>query len=105
MLRASPYKGLTHYGEEDARFFFGRDRDREIIGANLSARRLTLLYGESGVGKSSVLRAGVVHDLRERGKANLEAGLALRFLPVDFSAWRGDPGDGLLDEDGRAVLD
>jgi putative ribosome biogenesis GTPase RsgA len=70
-LHASPYKGLAHYEEQDARFFFGRDRDREIIRANLAARRLTLLYGESGVGKSSVLRAGVVHDLRERALRDL----------------------------------
>ena len=60
----SPYKGLIPYSEEDAPFFFGRDAEREIITANLMASRLTLLYGASGVGKSSVLRAGVTHHLR-----------------------------------------
>ena len=43
--------------------FFGREREREIITANLLASRLTVLYGPSGVGKSSVLRAGVVRQL------------------------------------------
>ena len=41
--------------ELDALFFFGREREREVIVANLLASRLTVLYGESGVGKSSLL--------------------------------------------------
>ena len=58
-LPATPYKGLMPYSEEDAPFFFGREAEREIITANLLASRLTLLYGASGVGKTSILRAGV----------------------------------------------
>ena len=57
---ASPYRGLRPYTEADAAFFFGREAEEEIIAANLLAARLTLLYGPSGVGKSSVLLAGVV---------------------------------------------
>src|SRR5919206_382070 len=55
-----PYKGLQPYTEADRAFFFGRERDSQIIAANLYASPLTILYGESGVGKSSVLLAGVV---------------------------------------------
>ena len=55
----SPYKGLTAFddSELDALLFFGREREREIVVANLIASRLTVLYGPSGVGKSSLLRA------------------------------------------------
>ncbi len=60
----TPYLGLAPYEEKDAPFFFGRDREREIISANFLTNRLTVLYGPSGVGKSSVLRAGVVPYLR-----------------------------------------
>jgi WD40 repeat protein len=95
--------GLTHYEERDADYFFGRDRDREIISANLSARRLTLLYGESGVGKSSVLRAGVLHDLLARMRGDLEGGRRPRFVPAVFGDWRDDPGAGLLREVAGAV--
>src|SRR5579864_8529394 len=59
----SPYKGLLPYTQEDRPYFFGRDGDREIVAANLKASRLTVLYGVSGVGKSSLLRAGVLHDI------------------------------------------
>lgn len=60
-----PYKGLQPYTEADRAFFFGRERDAEIIASNLYAAPLTVLYGESGVGKSSVLLAGVVPLLRQ----------------------------------------
>ena len=62
----SPFKGLAAFGDSelDALFFFGREREREVIVANLLASRLTVLYGESGVGKSSLLAAAVVRDLR-----------------------------------------
>ena len=52
------------YGEADAAFFFGRDHEKRVVAGNLRASALTLLYGASGVGKTSLLRAGVVHDLR-----------------------------------------
>jgi WD40 repeat protein len=62
----SPFKGLAAFedSELDALFFFGREREREVIAANLLASRLTVLYGESGVGKSSLLAAGVARELR-----------------------------------------
>lgn len=63
---ACPYVGLVPYTEEDSRFFFGRERETRQVVANLFASRLTLLYGASGVGKSSVLRAGVLHELDSR---------------------------------------
>ena len=63
---SSPYKGLAPFGDSalDALFFFGREREREVIVANMLASRLTLVYGESGVGKSSLLAAGVARELR-----------------------------------------
>ena len=62
----SPYKGLASFedSELDALLFFGREREREIVAANLVAARLTILYGTSGVGKSSLLKAAVARDLR-----------------------------------------
>jgi hypothetical protein len=65
MLRC-PYVGLQPYTEADIDYFFGRERDQRIIAANLSTAPLTILYGGSGVGKSSVLLAGVVPYLRAR---------------------------------------
>jgi WD40 repeat protein len=64
----TPYKGLAPFedSELDALLFFGREREAEVIVANLLASSLTVLYGPSGVGKSSILRAAVARRLRER---------------------------------------
>src|SRR5207247_2468448 len=63
----SPYRGLAPFGDSelDALLFFGRERETEVVTANVIASRLTVLYGPSGVGKSSLLRAGVARRLRE----------------------------------------
>ncbi len=84
------------YDEADAPFFFGREADGRSSAPTCMASRLTLLYGASGVGKSSVLRAGVRTHLRQLAEQNLaEHGLP-EFGVVVFSAWRDDPIAGLM---------
>jgi WD40 repeat protein len=100
---ATPYRGLMPFLEEDAPFFFGRDREREIITANLLASRLTLLYGESGVGKSSVLHAGVVHKLRRLAGEAVGTGRRPDAVIAAMSSWRDDPVLGLLEEVQRSL--
>ena len=87
---SSPYKGLRPFDDSDldARLFFGRERDREVIAANMLAARLTVLYGPSGVGKSSVLNAGVARQLRE---------LPEQPLVVLFSSWSEAPARALAE--------
>ncbi|MGH3825469.1 MAG: PQQ-binding-like beta-propeller repeat protein [Pseudonocardiaceae bacterium] len=60
-----PYVGLVPFDESDAPYFFGRQRECEVVVANLTASRLTLLYAASGVGKSSVLRAAALPLLQQ----------------------------------------
>ncbi len=50
----TPFKGLSPFQdtELDALLFCGREREREVVVANLLASRLTVLYGVSGVGKT-----------------------------------------------------
>lgn len=66
LVRLSPYQGLVPFTEKDATFFFGREKESRLIIANLHATPLTILYGPSGVGKSSVLQAGVAYQLNQR---------------------------------------
>jgi WD40 repeat protein len=92
----SPYKGLAPFEdtELDALLFFGREHEREIVAANLVASRLTILYGTSGVGKSSLLRAAVARDLRS---------LPEQPLVVVHESWVDDPVETLAAAIGAAA--
>jgi WD40 repeat protein len=97
-VHSSPFQGLGFYTEADAKWFFGRMTERKIILAHLRTARLTLLYAESGVGKSSLLRAGVSARLHELAARSVEESRAPRFVPVVFSAWKDDPLEDLISE-------
>jgi WD40 repeat protein len=88
--RRTPYQGLVPYTEADADWFFGRDEWSEVVGDNLRAYRITVLYGTSGVGKSSVLRAGPLRPLTDEARRNATEFGAPRLLPLVFSAWSLD---------------
>ena len=65
----SPYPGLTSFQESDAAKFFGRSQDVAALVAKLRERPLVGVVGPSGVGKSSLLRAGVVPALKDAGES------------------------------------
>jgi CHASE2 domain-containing sensor protein len=98
-----PYVGLDYFVEDDAGRFFGRDGERKRIIGNLRASRLTLLYAESGVGKTSLLRAGVSARLRELTARSIAERGSTRYVPVVFSSWRSDPTVGLIEAIESAV--
>ncbi|PWT85544.1 MAG: hypothetical protein C5B58_02910 [Acidobacteria bacterium] len=58
-----PYKGLSPFSKEDQEFFAGREREIDLVVLKLYSSHLTILYGESGVGKTSLLVAGVMPKL------------------------------------------
>jgi len=62
-----PYKFLDYFNENDRSSFAGRDQEIRDIVARICQERGFVLYGRSGLGKTSVLLAGVFPGLRERG--------------------------------------
>ena len=61
-----PYPGLSAFREEDAPYFFGREQlINELIEA-VNQSNFLLVLGASGSGKSSVVRAGVIPQLKSR---------------------------------------
>jgi WD40 repeat protein len=59
----NPYRGLLPHEVGDSDLFFGRSDERDELVRRVSERPLTALVGRSGVGKSSLLRAGMVASL------------------------------------------
>ncbi|RAO37378.1 hypothetical protein PSN13_01360 [Micromonospora saelicesensis] len=68
----SPYPGLAPFTAERAGVFFGRDREaRDVLNrlersGPVPATRIVTIVGPSGVGKSSLIRAGVLARLPRR---------------------------------------
>lgn len=75
----TPYVGMRPYSRAEKDWFYGREDDARIIADKTLAARLTLLYAPSGVGKSSVLNAGVLPALEAEDCCVLY-----------FDGWAGD---------------
>ena len=60
------YPGLHSFGVESVyqKLFFGRDRECQELFNLVRSNRLTVLYGKSGLGKTSLLQAGIFPLLR-----------------------------------------
>lgn len=59
-----PYKGLAAYQPEDAHFFFGREALIDELVRRMRLRKVLIVGGPSGSGKSSLVRAGLIPALR-----------------------------------------
>ncbi|MES4892811.1 DNA-binding protein [Streptomyces sp. NPDC096012] len=93
-----PYRGLARFEAGDAGLFFGRDELTERLLRQTGSRRFTAVFGPSGSGKSSLLRAGLIPRLRTSHQAGTRPA-ALRVLtpgehPLDTHAERFVPADG-----------
>jgi hypothetical protein len=89
-LPAHPYKSLDSFEGRDAAIFHGRRYASRALANRVLGERLTVLYGESGSGKTSLIQAGV------RPLLALEESLLIT-LPVA-------PGIHLRDALGQAIV-
>ena len=92
---ANPFRGLEYYREEDSSRFFGRATECKILVGHLRTARLTLVYAESGVGKSSLLRAGVAATLATAARRSIARRGTPEIVPVVFNRWKDNPLDDL----------
>ena len=61
-----PYKGLAYFTEKDADIYYGRKSLSHHVVARLNQQHFLALIGASGSGKSSLLRASIIPQLREQ---------------------------------------
>ncbi len=64
VLDRCPYLGLAGYDESDAALFVGRERLTATLAGRLGDQSVLIVTGASGVGKSSLIRAGLIPALR-----------------------------------------
>ncbi len=92
-----PYPGLRPYHESEKDKFFGRDADCKILTDKILVHRLTLLFAATGVGKSSLLQAAVLPQLKSPSGENLDVAY--------YIDWVSDPLDGLKQAVRQALQD
>jgi hypothetical protein len=59
------FLGLQAYSEAQAASFFGRDEETRKLSTMVMVNTLTIVFGRSGTGKTSLLNAGVFPKLRD----------------------------------------
>lgn len=65
LIKTSPYQGLKRFNVRDRERFFGRDKYIEKLLQAVNQSNLSLVLGASGSGKSSVVRAGLIPELKK----------------------------------------
>src|SRR5208283_5106902 len=60
----NPWPGLRAFTEGDREFFFGRERETAELLAIVKLAPVVVLYGQSGLGKTSLLQAGLFPQLK-----------------------------------------
>ncbi|MES2277890.1 MAG: SUMF1/EgtB/PvdO family nonheme iron enzyme [Bacteroidota bacterium] len=63
----SPYKFLDSFSEFDSDLFFGRRMATEQLIRKIKNEKFTVVFGIGGVGKTSLIRAGVIPNLLKQG--------------------------------------
>lgn len=64
LTRDNPWPGLHRFYERDTDFFYAREAQTEELHRRVHRERLSVLYGVSGLGKSSLLLAGLFPRIR-----------------------------------------
>ena len=86
-LPRRPYPGLRPFDKDEWPIFFGRERMADEVVSQLIDKRLLVVHGDSGCGKSSLVRAAVLPRLEQE---SARSGLAWRTctaLPGEAPLW------------------
>src|SRR5512135_3320223 len=92
-----PWLGLASFTEETRGYFHGRDEEVAELGRRVQRKLLTILFGQSGLGKTSILRAGLVPRLRPLGYCPV-------YVRIDYAADSPSPAEQIKAAIFRATL-
>jgi len=82
----NPWLGLASFTEETRAYFYGREDEVAELARRVQRKLLTVLFGQSGLGKTSILRAGLVPRLRAQGYCPI-------YVRVDYSREAPEPAE------------
>jgi len=82
------YPGLSSFENSDQDVFFGRDDDKEYVLRSILLNSCTVICGKSGVGKSSLLNAGVLPEIRKTINQNEKNKLSFQVTRIRTGVWQ-----------------
>ena len=82
----NPWLGLDSFTEETRQFFHGREEEIGELARRVQRKLLAILFGQSGLGKTSILRAGIVPRLRREGYCPV-------YVRIDYSPESPSPSE------------
>lgn len=91
--RENPWPGLASFTEDARGFFYGREKETDELSRLVRRQTLTVLFGQSGLGKSSLIQAGLFPLLREAD-----------FLPLYLRLDHGPDSPGLAEQVKAALV-
>ncbi len=92
----NPWLGLASFTEETRQYFYGREEEVAELARRVQRKLLTVLFGQSGLGKTSILRAGLVPRLRGQGYCPI-------YVRIDYSPEAPEPAEQIKQAIGRAA--
>jgi WD40 repeat protein len=100
-----PYPGLESFDEVHRDYFFGRGGEADELFQRVRSRQLTVLHGKSGLGKTSLLQAGVFPKLRDQGFLPLRIRFTFDRVPKAQKPGEEPPQVSLADQVRRRIRD
>ncbi len=91
-----PWLGLASFTEETRAYFYGREEEIAELSRRVQRKLLTILFGQSGLGKTSILRAGIVPRLRPEGYCPV-------YVRIDYSRDAPEPSEQIKEAIFRAT--
>ena len=92
----NPWLGLASFTEETRAYFFGREDEVAELARRVQRKLLTVLFGQSGLGKTSILRAGLVPRLRSQGYCPI-------YVRIDYGHDTPEPAEQIKQAIGRTA--
>src|SRR5277367_5027249 len=92
----NPWLGLASFTEETRAYFFGRNEEVAELARRVQRKLLTVLFGQSGLGKTSILRAGLVPRLRSQGYCPI-------YVRIDYGKDSPEPAEQIKEAISRAA--